>query len=83
MGPSKKHGLKLLSAQPVEMMGLKKITLFLISMAIAISCSELRAEFSNCLGTEKVAGATLDGGKLLVRFPAGEGYQRTAVRFTW
>jgi hypothetical protein len=31
----------------------------------------------------QVAGAALEGGKLLVRFPEGDGYQRTSVRFTW
>jgi hypothetical protein len=31
----------------------------------------------------RVTGAALAGGKLLVRFAAGEGYQRTNVRFGW
>ena len=31
----------------------------------------------------QVLGATLDRGKLTVRFPAGDGYQRSAVRFTY
>jgi hypothetical protein len=31
----------------------------------------------------QVSGATLDRGKLTVRFPAGDGYQRSAVRFTY
>jgi glycogen debranching enzyme len=31
----------------------------------------------------QIAGAVLDHGKLLVRFPSGEGYQRTTVRFTF
>lgn len=31
----------------------------------------------------KVEGATIEGGKLRVRFPAGEGYQSQTVKFTW
>jgi hypothetical protein len=31
----------------------------------------------------QISGATLDRGRLLVRFPAGDGYQRSAVRFTF
>jgi hypothetical protein len=31
----------------------------------------------------RVSGASLDDGILTVRFPAGEGYQRTTVRFTY
>src|ERR1700676_2495345 len=31
----------------------------------------------------QIAGATLEHGKLLVQFPAGEGYQRKTVRFTY
>jgi glycogen debranching enzyme len=31
----------------------------------------------------RAAGAQLEGGKLRLRIPAGEGYQRTSVTFTW
>jgi hypothetical protein len=31
----------------------------------------------------RTTGATVNGGKLLVRFPEGEGYQRALVRFGW
>jgi hypothetical protein len=31
----------------------------------------------------QISGATLNGGKLTVRFPEGDGYQRTVVRFKW
>ena len=31
----------------------------------------------------QISGAALAGRKLTVHFPAGEGYQRAAVRFTW
>ncbi|MGA2195605.1 MAG: glycogen debranching protein [Bryobacteraceae bacterium] len=31
----------------------------------------------------QVSGASLEGGELIVRFPAGEGYQRATVRFTF
>jgi hypothetical protein len=31
----------------------------------------------------QISGATLNNGKLMVHFPAGEGYQRTKIRFTW
>jgi hypothetical protein len=31
----------------------------------------------------RAAGAQLEGGKLRLRIPAGEGYQRTSVSFTW
>jgi hypothetical protein len=31
----------------------------------------------------RIAGAALKGSKLLVQFPAGEGYKRVTVRFAW
>jgi hypothetical protein len=31
----------------------------------------------------RVSGAELAGSNLRVRFPAGDGYQRTSVTFTW
>jgi len=31
----------------------------------------------------RIAGAQLEDGKLRLRIPAGEGYQRTSVTFTW
>jgi hypothetical protein len=48
---------------------------------LAGSVAELDVRFVRV--PAQVAGATLDRGKLLVRFPAGEGYKRTTVRFTW
>lgn len=48
---------------------------------LAGSVAELDVRFVRA--PAQVMGATLDRGKLLVRFPAGEGYKRTTVRFTW
>jgi glycogen debranching enzyme len=48
---------------------------------LAGSVAELEVRFVRT--PAQVAGAAWDGGKLLVRFPPGDGYQRTAVRFTW
>ena len=48
---------------------------------LAGSVAELEVRFVRT--PAQVAGATLEGGKLLVRFPPGDGYQRKAVRFTW
>ena len=52
---------------------------------IGETVAELEVRFNRT--PAQIAGATLqptlERGKLLVRFPAGQGYQRTAVRFTW
>ncbi len=48
---------------------------------LAGSVAELDVRFTR--PPSQVSGAILDHEKLVVRFPAGEGYQRMAVRFTY
>jgi glycogen debranching enzyme len=45
------------------------------------STSELDIRFAR--NPARTEGGALQGKKLTVRFPAGEGYQRTSVRFIW
>jgi hypothetical protein len=48
---------------------------------VAGSVAELNVRFAR--PPSQISGAILDHEKLTVRFPAGEGYQRIAVRFTY
>jgi 2-methylaconitate cis-trans-isomerase PrpF len=48
---------------------------------VAGSVAELDVRFVRA--PSQIEGAVLDHGKLLVRFPPGEGYHRTTVRFTY
>ena len=45
------------------------------------SATELNVRFVR--PPARISGATLNGAKLLVHFPAGQGYRRVVVRFAW